>query len=75
MPQLEGSTTKNIQLCTRGLWGEKGQIKSIKKPKEFSVEHFYSTDVADTNPQPSTNTSKFDFFPGSPMRNKRDKVS
>ena len=24
MPQLEGPTTKNIQLCTRGLWGEKG---------------------------------------------------
>ena len=25
MPQLEGSTTKNIQLCTWGLWGEKGK--------------------------------------------------
>ena len=25
MPQLEGPTTKNIQLCTRGLWGEKGK--------------------------------------------------
>ena len=23
MPQLEGITTKNIQLCTGGLWGEK----------------------------------------------------
>ena len=23
MPQLEGPTTKNIQLCTQGLWGEK----------------------------------------------------
>ena len=23
--QLEGPTTKNIQLCTRGLWGEKGK--------------------------------------------------
>ena len=22
MPQLEGPTTKNIQLCTGGLWGE-----------------------------------------------------
>ena len=32
MPQLEGPTTKNIQLCTRGLWGEKGKkIKSLKK--------------------------------------------
>ena len=33
MPQLEGPTTKNIQLCTRGLWGEKGKIKSFKKKK------------------------------------------
>ena len=31
MPQLEGPTTKNTQLCTRGLWGEKGKIKSLKK--------------------------------------------
>ena len=35
MPQLEGPTTKkNIQLCTGGLWGEKGKIKSIKKKKK-----------------------------------------
>ena len=26
MPQLEGPTMKNIQLCTGGLWGEKGKI-------------------------------------------------
>ena len=25
MPQLEGPTTKNIQLCTGELWGEKGK--------------------------------------------------
>ena len=25
MPQLEGPTKKNIQLCTGGLWGEKGK--------------------------------------------------
>ena len=31
MPQLEGPTTKNIQLCTGGFWGEKGKIKSLKK--------------------------------------------
>ena len=32
MPQLEGPTTENIQLCTGGLWGEKGKrIKSLKK--------------------------------------------
>src|SRR3712207_2937894 len=37
MPQLEGPTTKNIQLCTRGLWGEKGKkIKSLKKKWQFS---------------------------------------
>ena len=28
MPQLEGPTTKSTQLCTGGLWGEKGKIKS-----------------------------------------------
>ena len=34
MPQLEGPTTKNIQLCTGGLWEEKGKkIKSKKKKK------------------------------------------
>ena len=33
MPQLEGPTTKNIQVCTGGLWGEKGKIKSLKKKK------------------------------------------
>ena len=27
MPQLEGSTTKNTQLCTGGLWGEKEEEK------------------------------------------------
>ena len=31
MPQLEGSTTKNIQLCTWGLWGEKGKKQNLKK--------------------------------------------
>ena len=31
MSQLEGPTT--IQLCTRGLWGEKRKIKSLKKKK------------------------------------------
>ena len=35
MPQLEGPTMKNIQLCTGGLWGEKGKkIKSLKKKTE-----------------------------------------
>ena len=35
MPQLEGPTTKNIQLCTGGLWGEKRKkIKSLKKKKK-----------------------------------------
>ena len=30
MPQLEGPTTKNTQLCTGGLWGAKGKIKAFK---------------------------------------------
>ena len=34
MPQLEGPTTKNIQLCTGGLWGEKGKNKIFKKEKK-----------------------------------------
>ena len=33
MPQLEGPTTKNIQQCTGGLWGEKGKNKIFKKKK------------------------------------------
>ena len=33
MPQLEAPTTKNRQLCTGGLWGEKGKTKSFKKTK------------------------------------------
>ena len=31
MTQLEGPTTKNIQLCSGGLWGEKEKIKIFKK--------------------------------------------
>ena len=31
MPQLEGPETKNTQLCTGGLWEEKGKIKSLKR--------------------------------------------
>ena len=31
MPQLEGPTMKNIQLCTMGLWGERGKNKIFKK--------------------------------------------
>ncbi|MEB3026041.1 hypothetical protein, partial [Parvimonas sp. M13] len=34
MPQLEGPTTENTQLCTGELWGEKGKIKSLKKKKK-----------------------------------------
>ena len=35
MPQLEEPTTKNTQLCTGGLWGEKGKNKkSLKKKKK-----------------------------------------
>ena len=39
MPQLEGPTTKNIQLCNKGLWGEKGKIKIFKSSNlEFFLE-------------------------------------
>ena len=35
MPQLEGPTTKNIQLCTGGIWGEKGKkIKLTNKTEQ-----------------------------------------
>ena len=35
MLQLEGPTTKNIQLCTGGLWGEKGKkFKNLKKTNQ-----------------------------------------
>ena len=37
MPQLEGPTTKNTQLCTGGLWGEEEKVKIFKK-KEFRIE-------------------------------------
>ena len=37
MPQLEGPTTKNIQLCTGGLWGEKGKNEILKKKKKESL--------------------------------------
>ena len=36
MPQLEEPTTKNTQLCTGGLWGEKGKNKIFKKKKTRS---------------------------------------
>ena len=35
MPQVEGPTTKNAQLCTRGLWGEEGKIKYFKNFKKL----------------------------------------
>ena len=38
MPQLEGPTTEKPQLCTQGLWGEKGKIKSLKKKKMLFIE-------------------------------------
>ena len=38
MPQLEGPTTKNIQLCTGGLWGEKGKNKIFKKKQKEKSE-------------------------------------
>ena len=31
MPELEGTTTQNTQLCTGVLWGEKRKNKILKK--------------------------------------------
>ena len=42
MPQLEGPTMKNIQLCTGGLWGEKGKNKKNLKNKKNKIELFTS---------------------------------
>ena len=40
IPQLEGPTTKNIQLCAGGLWGEKGKNKIFKKKCSKFYEKF-----------------------------------
>ena len=39
MPQLEEPTTNNTQLCTGGLWGEKGKNKIFKKIKKKRKAH------------------------------------
>ena len=38
MPQLEGPTTKNTQLCIQGALGEKGKIKSSEKKNCCNVD-------------------------------------
>ena len=45
MPQLEGPSRKNIQLCTGGLWGEKRKKNEIftkrkinQKKEKFNAE-------------------------------------
>ena len=35
MPQLEGLTTKNMQLCTGGIWGEKAERKRKEVWQQF----------------------------------------
>ena len=35
MPQLEGPTTKDIQLCTGGLWEKKEKNKVLKTKKKI----------------------------------------
>src|SRR3712207_2257547 len=40
MPQLEEPTTKNAQLCTGGLWGEKGKNKKIFKKKNSGKKDY-----------------------------------
>ena len=39
MPQLEGPTTKNTQLCTREALGEKEKIKIFIKKKESYLKY------------------------------------
>uniref|UniRef100_A0A5F5PI48 Arylsulfatase B n=1 Tax=Equus caballus TaxID=9796 RepID=A0A5F5PI48_HORSE len=50
MPQLEEPTTKNTQLCTGGLWGEKGKNKIFKKKKENSRSNEPSYQAAQVLP-------------------------
>ena len=38
MPQLEGPATKNTQLYTGEVWGEKGKVKSLKKKKKQIIK-------------------------------------
>ena len=40
MPQPEGPIMKNIQLCTRGFWGETGKNKIFKKKKKDSKDYY-----------------------------------
>ena len=46
MPQLEGPTTKSIQLCTGGLWGEKRKNKICKKKKIKKKGEKYSKQLS-----------------------------
>ena len=39
MPRLEGPTTKSMQLCTGGLWGEKGKNKIFKTNKQKTPQN------------------------------------
>ena len=44
MPQLEGPTTKNTQLCAGGIWGEKSREKKKKSyafPYEGKIQENY----------------------------------
>ena len=44
MSQLEGPATKNIQLFTRGLWREKGKIKSLNFSGAKSCSNYVGKD-------------------------------
>ena len=64
MPQPEGPTSKNTQLCTGGLW-EKKEIKSFKKIKKSWSRGNNSTNcVASITQlqQPSTSCSPLPLF-------------
>ena len=77
MPQLEEPTTKNTQLCTGGLWGEKGKkIKSLtnktEQNKSKQTESGYKlADVIWERPGSPCSLffffKRFYFFPFSPQ--------
>ena len=57
MPQLEEPTTKNTQLCTGGLWGEKGKNKIFKKKIQWQRQNVKVSEREENN-RPRSNGVK-----------------
>ena len=57
MPQLEEPTTKNTQLCTGGLWGEKGKNKIFKKKIQWQRQNVKVSEREENN-RPRSNSVK-----------------